>query len=327
VLRFAAGAGDLLRSRFALSPAFELILLLRALSGRSRHRLPAAWSARLAPAFRDLRANTALDAVLALNLPRYGANFVAPPPQSLAQTIEDDLAVVASTTHAQAKKEIAYCLGLQRPVASRVAKILAAKDVIERIVDTLQVAWRELLAPDWPRLRAICERDVIHRAGQLGRAGWAEALGGLHPNLRWRDGAIELLRFGNGETIQLGGDGLLLIPSVFVWPGAAFQYDDPWPKTLIYPARGTSALWETPERTPPGALGDLIGTSRARILLALDDPASTSQLARSLAIAVGAVGDHLAVLRNSGLVAKARSGRSVLYYRTPIGDALAANAD
>jgi hypothetical protein len=37
----------------------------------------------------------------------------------------------------------------------------------------------------------------------------------------------------------------------------------------------------------------LIGASRARILLALDEPASTSQLARTLSIATGAVGDHL----------------------------------
>jgi len=85
--------------------------------------------------------------------------------------------------------------------------------------------------------------------------------------------------------------------------------------------RGVAAFWEPPDAAGSG-LARLVGASRAQLLLALDEPASTTQLARSLGRSVGGVGDHLAVLRDSGLVARARSGQAVLYRRTPVGDAL-----
>lgn len=165
---------------------------------------------------------------------------------------------------------------------------------------------------------------MVHRAGQLSRSGWVAALDGLHPRVRWRDGTIEVLRSAEHRTVRLGGQGLLLVPSVFLWPQVAAHIDEPWPATLIYPARGIAALWGSPAAAVQGALGDLIGRTRGGLLVALDQPASTTQLARSLRLATGAVGDHLATLHGAGLVTKARSGRSVLYRRTPLGDALVA---
>jgi DNA-binding transcriptional ArsR family regulator len=321
VIRFEVRMDDLLHSRFAVSPLSELDNMLRKLSGLKRNRLPATWSARLTPVFRRLRREASLDAVLALMNPRGGATFIAPPPRGLAQTIDDDLATVRATPVPEARREIAEFTG-NRPVDPRVQAVLNAEDVTSRIADILATAWRELLAADWPQIRAICERDVVHRAAQLGSGGWAAALDGLHPRIRWRDGGIDILRTRTNRTVALAGQGLLVVPSVFIWPDVVGYLDEPWPKAMIYPARGTSALWETPASAHTGALGDLLGASRARLLLALAEPASTSQLARSLGLAVGAVGDHLAVLHRAGLLSRARAGRSVLYRRTPLGDAL-----
>ena len=114
------------------------------------------------------------------------------------------------------------------------------------------------------------------------------------------------------------------MPSVFLWPQVSAHIDEPWPATLIYPARGIAALWETPATAVQGTLSALLGRARAGLLTALDKPASTTQLARSLGLATGAVGDHLTILHNAGLLTKARTGRSVLYRRTPLGDALVA---
>lgn len=324
MLRFVAGRDDLLNSRFALSPITELEGLLRKLN-RTRHALPAEWAARVTPAYERLRAETALDAVLALQSDRYGAAFVAPPPTSMTQTIDDDLATVRAGSLAQARREIEMCLSRGPARDERVLAILRDPSVIAILADAMEAAWHELVAPDWPTLRAILERDVVHRAGLLSTGGWSAALGGLHQRLRWRDGAIELAGTVSG-THDLGGAGLLLVPSVFVWPKVGAYTEAPWPRTLVYPARGTAALWEPSSTTPPDALASLLGRTRARLLVALSDPASTTQLAKSLSLAPGAVGDHLAVLRNAGLASRARAGRSVLYRRTPLGDALAAGA-
>jgi DNA-binding transcriptional ArsR family regulator len=319
---------DMLRSRFAVSPIFELSSLLRVLARlRPGHRLPPAWTARLAPVFRSLREDPALRAVLALHSRSWGPSFLAPPPTGgLTQRIEDDLANIRATPLSLARREIRQALQ-RRPCHDEEAlAILGRRDVTEQLSRALDRAWRELLARDWPRLRAICERDVLYRSDELGRAGWAAAIAGL-PHVRWRAGGIEIARLGGGAAVPSEGGGLLLMPSVLVWPAVAAFSDPPWPRAIIYPARGAGVLWESPRATDPGVLGVLIGQSRARVLRALAEPASTTQLARALGLAIGAVGDHLAVLRRAGLVDRARAGRSVHYRRTPLGDALASSAD
>ncbi|MDH6521755.1 DNA-binding transcriptional ArsR family regulator [Streptomyces sp. SAI-208] len=325
MLRFKVSVEDLLRSRFALSPALDLCLLLRSLAGHDRP-LPRAWASRLRPAFERLRRETELDAALALQAPRGGPNFVAPPPRGLNQTWADDLAMIRATPLEAARREFAATATGPSAREPRVRAVLESPDAVARIAEAMDQAWHELLAADWPQLRAICERDVVHRVGVIGEHGWATAIESLHPSIAWHAGGIEIGHFPQVGTVHLAGDGLLLIPSVFVGNIAA-HLEDPWPRTLVYRARGTAALWDEQETVPqPDALTTLVGRSRARLLLALDAPASTSQLARSLAMAPGAVGDHLAILRGAGLLVRARSGRSVLYRRTPLGEALVAGS-
>jgi DNA-binding transcriptional ArsR family regulator len=243
----------------------------------------------------------------------------------MAQTIAQDLDAVRATSLAQARREIRACLERRPSTDRRVLAVLRSRTVVERIADVLAIAWSELLAAEWPRLQAICERDVLHRSAELGRAGWVAAFAGL-PHVRWRGGGIGVARVSGSRTVPLNGAGLLLIPSVFVWPGVAVFVEEPWPKSIVYPARGVGALWAEPAVPVPGALADLLGRSRGTLLGALDSPASTTQLARATGLAAGAVGDHLAVMLRAGLLDRARSGRSVLYRRTALGDALAAIA-
>lgn len=317
-MRFEVDAEDLLRTRFAVSPAFELHNLLRALD-LPAPGLPSSWLGRFRTGFDRIRDDPRLDAIRLLKTAQQGANFYAPPPRGMGQTIEQDLDAVRSWPLAAAREEIDFYL-TRRRVPGSIRSILYGDSMLDDLATFMELAWSELLAGEWPQMRAVCERDVVHRAAELGRAGWAAALAGL-PKVRWRDGGIELDSHG-GPAGALGGEGLLLVPSVTIWPGTAVFGDDPWPKAVIYPARGVGALFEPSPRAVPSALAALLGRTRAQVLIALAEPASTTQLAAVFALATGAVGDHLAVLRAAGLVSRARSGRSVLYTRTALGEAL-----
>lgn len=328
VLRIAVGSEDLVHSRFAISPLFELVNALRVLADSPRRAAPALqpWLDRSHGRYRALRDRVDVDAVLALQPPGYGADFLSPPPSSIATTIDDLLETVRSTPLRQAHAEVATALRQQPPVQPGVRAVLTGGRVTEHLADVLDAAWQALLAPEWPLLRAVLERDVVHRAGRLVSSGWAGALADLHRDLRWQAGRIECTRWPDQDA-ALAGEGLLLVPSVFVWPGLAVTLDPPWPPALVYPARGVAALWQRPGHGEPAAgLARLLGASRAAVLTALDDPASTTQLVGVLHQSLGGLGDHLAALRVAGLVTRARSGRSVLYRRTPVGDAVVAAA-
>lgn len=72
----------------------------------------------------------------------------------------------------------------------------------------------------------------------------------------------------------------------------------------------------------PEALGALLGGARAAVLVLLDTPKSTSQLVALTGQGLGSVGRHLRVLLDARLLRRRRAGRSVLYYRTAVGDTL-----
>jgi DNA-binding transcriptional ArsR family regulator len=328
VLRIAVGGEDLVHSRFAISPLFELVNSLRVLADFPRRTTPALlpWLDRSYARYEALRHRVDVDAVLALQPPGYGADFLSPPPAGVATTIDDLLHTVRRTPLPQAHAEVTRALREQPPLEPRIRAVLTGDRVSEHLADVLEAAWQALLAPDWPLLRAILERDVVHRAGRLVSAGWAGALGDLHPDLRWRGGRIESSRWPDQDA-ELGGQGLLFVPSIFVWPGLAVTLEPPWPPALVYPARGVAALWEPAGRGRAAvALARLLGASRAAVLTALDEPTSTTQLVGVLHQSLGGLGDHLAALYGAGLVTRARSGRSVLYRRTPVGDAVVAAA-
>ncbi|ROO62744.1 ArsR family transcriptional regulator [Micromonospora sp. Llam0] len=323
-MRIEVSSGDVAASRFAISPLGETMAALRLFAGVQTAGPLLPWVRRHRDRYQALRrAQPGIAALRALYRPHgYSADFVQPPPDGVGLSFTDQLAVIRRTPLDRARDEIGRSLDGRPPPTGAAGRFLAADDVVDRFADAIDAAWRALIAPDWPRLRAILERDVIYRAGRLTTYGWSAALAGLDARLHWdpESGTITVAGFA-AERHRLGGRGLLLVPTVF---GAlSLHLDPPWPYAIGYRARGVAGLFGPPDadRAADG-LDRLIGPGRAAVLRALAVPATTSQLAVQLGAAVGTVGGQLAVLRDAGLVHRTRIGREVRYERSALGDAL-----
>ncbi|GAA1567621.1 DUF5937 family protein [Actinomadura kijaniata] len=321
------GPHDIAASRFAIAPLHELVALLGLLANPALAGPMTPWITRVTPAYRRIARDPAVRAVAGIwRRGAYNADFHTPPPTRPNITVAEQLAAVRATPPDLARRELARSLDGRTLPDPEARAVLESPDVVAHFATALDLAWRTLLEPDWPVLRAILDQDLLYRAGRLAAYGWAEALDDLSPRVRWRaaDSVIEVHGFADGR-VDLDGRGLLFVPTAFF--DLAAQLEPAWPRSLFYRARGVATLWESRPGPPPEALANLLGRSRAAILAALTDPATTTWLSARLDMTLGAAGDHLRTLREAGLVTRSRTGRSVLYTRTALGHALTTHHD
>jgi DNA-binding transcriptional ArsR family regulator len=254
----------------------------------------------------------------------YIPDFIAPPPVSPLMRIDDELEVVRTTPARQVRKELEifkHQHGNRLPPAAEQMWKRPAREVA-RLADTMAEYWRRAVEPYWPRILALLSADLRHRATQLTEQGPAGLFEDLHPTVSFGGEWLHIDHAWHG-TVELGGQGLLLVPTTFSWQRPSVVSIEPWQPTVFYPARGVALLWES-ERDAPPELAGLMGPTRARILTTLDAPKSTTELAARLGLTPGGVSQHLSVLVTAGLAVRQRERRVVLYARTPLGDELAA---
>lgn len=174
------------------------------------------------------------------------------------------------------------------------------------------------MLPYWPRRRRIIETDILTRSARLGHGGWVAALDGMRPGIRWLgDGRLQINAY-NYPPQDISAAQLLFVP---VTTGQGWvSWDEPHRYALTYPCAG--ALAETGQTPAPAPLAALVGPGRARVLILLDTPKSTTQLVALTGLGLGSVGRHLKVLLDAHLIQRRRTGGSVLYSRTQPGDVL-----
>ncbi|WP_329067317.1 ArsR/SmtB family transcription factor [Amycolatopsis sp. NBC_01480] len=317
------GVAELAETRFAVSPLSETIAALQQLGGQDRRALHLRWfrwaSDELAARPLDLPRTWPL---ITGDRPRW-PNFLVPAPAGAGTSLDEDLAALRRTTARQVRASLQRVFGDDLPPA---AAELAAHPAagLRAIAAELRTAHDRLIAPHWPRIRAVLDADVAYRARQLAAGGAARLFADLHPDLHWADGRLTLdgERRRAEKVVNRGPGGLVLMPVALGSAYVLIKGNTTTQTTVRYPARGVGALWTAGTRPPSSAVTQLLGPMRAGLLEALRSPATTTDLARVFAVTPSAVSQHLRVLRETGLVVRERSGRGVLYLTTPLGEAL-----
>ena len=316
---------DLAATRFAISPLSETTraMLLLARPSPAAVNLPWVRWARAKLGRRPLRLPRAWP--LIVNGLSVYPEFLNPAPAVREPELGDELARVRSTPAEAVRASLRRVFGDHPWPDSATELFQRPEESLAEIAAELAECHERLVMPHWERIRAVLDADIAYRAGLLANGGARSLFSDLHPDLRWSQGTLTISDTDEGPSVfrvMLGPDGVVLIPSVFNWPMVSYTKATSSQTTLLYPARGTGTVWEDGVSAASGAVEELLGPARARLLGALRSPATTSALALRFGVTPSAVSQHLAVLHRGGLVDRRRSGRSVLYQTSELGLAL-----
>jgi DNA-binding transcriptional ArsR family regulator len=314
---------DVAAVRFAISPLNEVVASLIRRRRRGLNPATSPWEAEV-DALLATEDTTLLDVLVS---PRgWVPDVLTPFPEGPEARLEEELDAVrgADPGCLRADFAAAYATG---PLPDELRRRLRRPArLLEEMVVALERYARLALEPWWPRIRSAIHADIGARTHLLAREGLGTMLADLQPQVEWDGRALRVAVAPEiDHAIDLAGRSLPLVPSVFArHPHINLSAD--LPPVLVYAARGAALVWDDAELSAPASLARLLGRGRAGVLVALDTPRATVDLAELLGVTPGAVSQHLQVLGASGLVRSARAGRRVLYRRTELGDRMTSAA-
>jgi DNA-binding transcriptional ArsR family regulator len=318
VIRIELDDEQLSRTRLAMSPVWELTASLCVLHDDKPPLEHAEWIVRTRRALRGVQLGPVADP---FGGTRIVPDFMAPIPDGPSPSIEAELELVRATDPDVVRADIADCYGDDVPPPWD-AFLARPREMANRLADGMHAYWEAVLADDWPRLRSVLEGDVLGRARALALSGPAAVLEALHPRMRWRSPIIEIDK--PSEELALEGRSVVLIPLVFAKSVLIANQSRDQVVALGYQARGTAELAAPASGAADGRLDLLLGAGRATVLRALEQPATTTELALRLSYAPSTVSAHLDVLARAGLVDRHRVRRSVFYALNETGRSLVA---
>lgn len=255
-----------------------------------------------------------------LSAPGRTPDFLAPAPCRPGATLVEELEVVRCTESSVIQAEMAGAYGgAPPPWLSRFAD--KPDEALEAFAVAVMEYWERAIAPDWERMQAVLERDVIRRARTLAVQGAEAVFEDLHPRVHWRRPLIEIEKRFETEVLP-EGRGLVLVPLIFSRGALMVSVDEPSLVAISYRVAGTASIWEQYSSRRDGRLELLFGRGRGRVLRVLHEQATTREIAARLGMAESTVSEHLSVLVQAELVSRRRSGQRVYYQLNVTGESL-----
>jgi DNA-binding transcriptional ArsR family regulator len=314
VIALELDAADLAATRFAISPLHEVIgsfFPVYACPGSPQ----SSWVL-------GVRRRADVDHDLLAGLLSPGGcipDFVSPAPVRPRPSFAEQVDQVRQTTPEAVDHDLraAYAGAPLPAVIKRFEDDPAA--LRDSVASALEQYWAVALAPRWQRMSAVLESDVLHRGMQCAQLGLGATLNQIDPHIRWEHGALVVDMCDLAKKyVPASGRVTQLIPSVFVQtPLVPISMETP--PVISYRSRRSALMWKDATPAASASLRGLLGKRRASLLVALDQPRSTTELARHMNVTPSAVSQHLGLLAASGLVDRVRAGHVVLYSRTELG--------
>lgn len=259
-------------------------------------------------------------------------DYLVPPSAGRSPSLEDQLHVLVTTPVEQVRIAIAdviagsACIGipgLPLPQTSRLLDSRGEGAYLEVLAGELEAYWKVAIAPYWGRLRSGLERELDYRSRLLATAGLESAVADVSWRLSWCHDAL-LLNVPMRDH-RLTEAGLWCTGSIFMHHDGLLLGRRPYgADEIFYPAYGSGAAWEHQSRpTPSRTLRELLGETRAALLMDLDAAHTTADIASRHGLAASTVSYHLTILYQAGLLERRREGKYVWYERSQFGTTLA----
>jgi len=321
-LRLHFTAEDLLRTRVLTEPdpLWELVLSLLHLSPTGEPDRHTAWRREVRPRLSDPAVAHALSLLRQL-VPGRGnfPDFLTPLPTT--EGMDGALDVIRSTPSIRLTLDMSPAR-LHRVSAGRLSRGLAAghAESMSDLVGALRRYHDTAIAPIWDEVGDHVRADSESRVRELADDGLGGMFSRLGPSFRWRWPWLET-DYPRSHEIRLGGRGLTLVPSFFCLGDPVTLIDEELPPMLVFPARPLRRDRDAEARTL-FHLAQVIGRTRARILVALRSSRSTSELAETIGMSLASASQQVTLLRNAGFVASRRDGQAVRHCVTRKGKAL-----
>lgn len=322
---------DVAQLRLSSSPLLELVMSFRALINPEYGSLYHNWI-QMTRQNVDLADYPLMTAMIAPS--GFIPDFITPTPTLVQLDIEAEFERVMNTPPYVVQRDIqvlidgfgTYCVHPDTPQGSSATRQQAMQyphEFLPCLIEEMRHYWQHALAPHWSRMIAVLENDILYRSRHLTVHGVETMINNLTPTISYAPGQINIEKRLPKPSYSLAFDDedLQLVPAIFSGNHVYHQITPEWKRMIIYTARG-AGLWQYELPRPSEALELTLGVGKARLLVALETPLNTGELAHKLFLTAGAVSQQLKNLQQAGLVESFRSGKNVYHRLTLRGEKL-----